>query len=347
MDLDRLGFARANLAVLPTPFEEAPRFSKALGNRARVFVKRDDATGLALGGNKARKLEILVGDAMAKGCDTLITCGGPQSNHARMTAGAARRMGLHPVLVLDGSDPGTRQGNLLLDHLLGADIVFSGERSSGDMLAEVAEDLKRQGRRPYIIPLGGSNPLGATGYISCVEETVEQMKAFGVSPVVLYAATGSCGTIAGLILGKILCDAPFCIIGEAVSADARAKEDRAIALTLETAELLKSRASGQPELLKKLETVTPGSVRAAFVIVDDQVGEGYGKPTPQGIEAISLLARNEGILTDPVYTGKALAGMVRDIREGKHRPTDQVIFLHTGGVPADFAYREALTEGRN
>ena len=347
MDLERLGFARANLAVLPTPFEEAPRFSKALGSRARVFVKRDDSTGLALGGNKARKLEILVGDAMVSGCDTLITCGGPQSNHARMTAGAARRMGLHPVLVLDGDDPGSRQGNLLLDHLLGADIIFSGERDSGDMLAEVAESLKKKGKKPYIIPLGGSNPLGAIGYISCIEETVGQIESLGISPVALYAATGSCGTIAGLILGKLLFDAPFRIVGEAVSPSAAVKEERAMKLTLETAELLKSRAAGQPDLLKKLQTVTPESVRASFVIVDDQVGEGYGKPTLQCIEAILLLARNEGILTDPVYTSKALAGMVSDIRRGKYEPTDQVVFLHTGGVPADFAYREALTKGRN
>jgi D-cysteine desulfhydrase family pyridoxal phosphate-dependent enzyme len=347
MDLTTLGFARADLAVLPTPFEEAPRFAGALGGGVRVFIKRDDATGLALGGNKARKLEILVGDALSKGCDTLITCGGPQSNHARMTAAAARKMGMHPVLVLDGDDPGTRQGNLLLDHLLGAELVFSGEKDSGDMLEEVAARLAASGKKPYIIPLGGSNALGAAGYISSIEETVAQMKALGVSPAALYAATGSCGTIAGLILGTILEDAPFRIIGEAVSPSAPVKEERAIKLTLETAGLLKSRASGQPQLLKKLEAVTPRSVRAAFKIVDDQVGEGYGKPTPAGIEAISLLARNEGILTDPVYTGKALAGLVKDIRQGTYRTGDAVIFLHTGGVPADFAYREALTEGRN
>ncbi|MGE5579981.1 MAG: D-cysteine desulfhydrase family protein [Bacillota bacterium] len=347
MDLARLGFARADLAVLPTPYEEVPRFAKALGTGARVFLKRDDATGLALGGNKARKLEVLVGDAVSKGCDTLITCGGPQSNHARMTAAAARKMGLHPVLVLDGADPGVRQGNLLLDHLLGADIVFSGERSSGDMLEEVAASLRSEGRKPYVIPLGGSNPLGAIGYISCVEEIVQQLRPLGLAPTALYAATGSCGTLAGLILGKIIFDAPFRIIGEVVSPSAATKEERAVALTLETAEILKSRASGQPELLRKLSAVTPQSVKAAFAVYDDQVGEGYGIPTPQCIEAISLLARNEGVLTDPVYTGKALAGMVQDLRQGKYGPKDAVIFLHTGGVPADFAYREALTKGRN
>lgn len=347
MDLERLGFTRADLAVLPTPFEEAPRFSKALGGDVRIFLKREDATGLALGGNKARKLEVLAGDAMVKGADTLITCGGPQSNHARMTAAAARKMGFHPVLVLDGDDPGVRQGNLLLDHLLGAELIFSGERDSGEMLAEVGERLLKAGRRPYIIPLGGSNPLGAIGYISCVLEMVDELKAFGVSPRALYVATGSCGTIAGLILGKLLFDAPFRVIGEAVSPSAATKEERTMKLTLETAGLLKSRAAGQPALLKKLETVTPESVRAAFIIGDDQVGEGYGKPTAAGIEAISLLARSEGILTDPVYTGKALAGMVKDIKQGAYCPGESVIFLHTGGVPADFAYEEALTEERN
>lgn len=347
MDLTRLGFSSANLAVLPTPFEEVPRFAKAVGTSARVFLKRDDATGLALGGNKARKLEILVGDAVANGYDTLITCGGPQSNHARMTAAAARKMGLHPVLVLDGVDPGVRQGNLLLDHLLGADIVFSGERKSGDMLDEVAEKLRSEGRKPYVIPLGGSNPFGAVGYISCVEEMVQQFRTFGVVPTALYVATGSCGTLAGLILGKFIFDAPFRIMGQAVSPNASAKEERAIALTLETAELLKSKASTQPELLRKLSAVTPESVKAAFEISEEQVGEGYGIPTPQCIEAISLLARSEGVLTDPVYTSKALAGMVHDLRQGKYGPKDAVIFLHTGGVPADFAYREVLTKGRN
>jgi len=347
MDLARLGFAKADLAVLPTPFEEVPRFAKAVGTSARVFLKRDDATGLALGGNKARKLEILVGDAVANGYDTLITCGGPQSNHARMTAAAARKLGLHPVLVLDGADPGVRQGNLLLDHLLGADIIFSGERSSGDMLEEVVASLRDQGKKPYVIPLGGSNPYGAIGYISCVEEIVQQLKPLGVAPTALYVATGSCGTLAGLILGKLIFDAPFRIIGQAVSPSAATKEERAIALTLETAELLKSRVSGQPELLTKLAAVTPQSVRESFGIFDDQVGEGYGIPTPQCIEAISLLARNEGVLTDPVYTGKALAGMVQDLRQGKYGSKDAVIFLHTGGVPADFAYTEVLTKGRN
>ena len=347
MNLSDLGFARADLAVLPTPFEETPRFAGALGNRARVFMKRDDATGLALGGNKARKLEVLVGDALSKGCDTLVTCGGPQSNHARMTAAAARKMGLHPVLVLDGDDPGTRQGNLLLDHLLEAELIFSGTRDSGEMLPEVADRLKSSGRRPYVIPLGGSNALGAAGYISCVEEIVDQSLARALVPQALYAATGSCGTLAGLILGKILFDAPFRIIGVAVSPNAPLKEERTVKLVMETAALLISRAKFQPELLGKLLAVTPQSVKPLVRVVEDQVGQGYGVPTDQCLEAISLLARNEGILTDPVYTGKALAGLVNDVRQGTYRAGDPVIFLHTGGVPADFAYREALTKGRN
>ncbi len=348
MKLESLGFPKADLAVLPTPFEEVPRFAKALGGGARVFVKRDDSTGLAFGGNKARKLELLIGDALASGSDTVITCGGPQSNHARMTAAAARKVGLDPVLVLDGDDPGTRQGNLLLDHLLGADLVFAGGRDSAEMMPEVAERLKAAGKRPYIIPLGGSNALGALGYLSCIEELVGQASAAHVVPKALYAATGSCGTLAGLVLGKILFDAPFKIVGVAVSPTAAKKEERTVELVLETAALLKSHVgSNQGGPFDRLGKVTAQSVRPLFKVVDDQVGEGYGIPTAAGLEAISTLARNEGVLTDPVYTGKALAGLCKDVRQGVYKPGDPVIFLHTGGTPANFAYREVLTEGRN
>jgi len=355
MKLETLGFSRADLAVLPTPFEEAPRFSRATGD-VRVFIKRDDATGLALGGNKARKLELLVGEALALGSDTLVTCGGPQSNHARMTAAAARKFGLYPVLVLDGEDPGTRQGNLLLDHLLGAELVFAGNRDSNEMLPEVADRLAVEGRRPYVIPLGGSNALGALGYLSCVEEMVDQASAARLAPEALYVAAGSCGTLAGLVLGKILFDAPFRVLGVAVSPNAAAKEQRTVDLVVEAARLLGSRAAlssrkeGAPAkylvCFERLPEVTAESVRPLVTVVEDQVGPGYGVPTPAGLEAISLLARNEGVLTDPVYTGKALAGLVRDVRAGCYAPGAQVVFLHSGGVPADFAYVEALTHGR-
>ncbi len=347
MELRNLGLPYSALAVLPTPFEEAPRFAKALGSRARIFIKRDDSTGLALGGNKARKLEFLIGDAIAKGCDTLITCGGPQSNHARMTAAAARKVGMHPVLVLDGDDPLTRQGNLLLDHLLGAEIVFSGDRESGDMLEEVAERLAGRGKRPYVIPLGGSNPLGAAGYMSCSAELVSQGAAAGVVPKAVYSATGSCGTMAGLLLGRILAGGTFHSVGVAVSQSGQEKKDRAVAMVMDTVELLRSTASGRPDLLSKLAGVNEEFVRSLLEVSYAQVGAGYGIPTPECLEAIPLLARTEGIITDPVYTGKALAGLVKDVRDGRYGQEDVVVFLHTGGAPADFAYMKDLTSGRN
>lgn len=358
MRFQDLGFPKADLAVLPTPLEDAPRFSEALGGAVRVLLKRDDATGLALGGNKARKLEFLVGEALALGSDTLITCGGPQSNHARMTAAAARKCGLDPVLVLDGDDPGTRQGNLLLDHLLGAQLVFSLERDSSAVMPEVAARLEGMGRRPYIIPLGGSNALGALGYVSCVEEIMDEIEGGAISPTALYVATGSCGTLAGLIIGKILFDAPFRIVGYAVSANSQLKEERTVNLVMEAIALLRDgafpavceRALACEKYRKPFEKLlesTPLSVKPMVKVIDDQVGQGYGKPTREGIQAISLLARSEGVLTDPVYTGKALAGLVRDVRQGALETGETVVFLHTGGVPADFAYQEVLAERRD
>ena len=356
MKLETLGFPRADLAILPTPLEEAPRFAKALGN-VRVFIKRDDETGLALGGNKARKLELLVGEALALGSDTLITCGGPQSNHARMTAAAARKVGLHPVLALDHDDPGERQGNLLLDHLLGADLVFAGTRHSEETMPEIAERLKEAGRRPYIIPLGGSNALGALGYVSCVEEMVDQAADAGVALEALYAAAGSCGTLAGLVLGKILFDASFGVIGVAVSETGPIKEEKTVKLVAAAAALLSSRVAslarerGVPEKYAKqferLLEITPRSIRSHVKVVGNYVGAGYGIPTAEGLGAISFLARNEGILTDPVYTGKALAGLIHDLRAGVYAPGASVAFLHSGGVPADFAYTHAFVDGRN
>jgi L-cysteate sulfo-lyase len=342
VDFAGMGFRRVRLAETPTPFEEAPRFSKVLGGPT-VFLKRDDATGLALGGNKARKLELLMGEMLEQGADTVITCGGPQSNHARMTAAAARKLGVHPVLVLDGDDPGTRQGNLLLDHLLGAEIIFSGSRSACDLLDEVRDKVASQGRKPYVVPLGGSSPLGALAYMECVEEIVAESKALGVSPKALYVASGSVGTLAGLIMGKVAFEAPFSVRGFAVSPGVEAKTERTVELMKESISLLRSRVSHPgPDLCRLFDYGLEGL--SALVNIDgSEVGEGYAIPTEAGLEAIRLLARNEGVLTDPVYTAKALAGLVRDARAGVYSKDDSVIFLHTGGVPSDFAFVEALS----
>ncbi|MGI6662720.1 MAG: D-cysteine desulfhydrase family protein [Bacillota bacterium] len=342
MDFDKMGFRREKLAETPTPFEEAPRFSKAVGG-PRIFLKRDDATGLALGGNKARKLELLTGEALELGVDTVITCGGPQSNHARMTAAAARKLGLQPILVLDGDDPGKREGNLLLDHLLGAEIIFSGSRSSGDLLDEVKDEVIARGGKPYVIPLGGSSPVGALAYIECVEEIVAQCRSLGVSPKTLYVASGSVGTLAGLIMGKIIFEAEFSIKGIAVSPGAEAKAERTVQLMEEAVSLLRSRVPCVDPGLQRLLDRSVEGLRELVSIDESQVGEGYAIPTEAALEAIRLLARSEGVLTDPVYTGKALAGLVKDARDGLYSEDDSVIFLHTGGVPSDFAFAEILS----
>ncbi|HHW18783.1 MAG TPA: D-cysteine desulfhydrase family protein [Firmicutes bacterium] len=355
MLVDKLGFPRVNLTDLPTPFEEAPRFSKALGG-PRIFLKRDDTTTLAMGGNKARKLELLMGEAVSLGSDHVITTGGPQSNHARMTAAAGRKLGMQPVLVLEGEDPCVRQGNLLLDHILGAEIIFSGARPPEEVMAEVKEDLEKRGKRPYLIPLGGSNALGALGYVSCVEEMNRQAEGAGVRPRAVYVATGSSGTLAGLVLGKILTGASFEVKGVAVSPGAAEKEGRAVELVLEAIQLIRSRLEDSPgpgaldpdhaAMLERIRDASLEKVRRHVAVIDGFVGPGYGIPTPECLEAITLLARNEGVLADPVYSGKALSALVADARTGKYARDDVVVFLHTGGVPADFAYSDVFVKGR-
>jgi len=349
-----LGFPRVRLSSLPTPFEEVPRFSEALGG-PRIFVKRDDATSLALGGNKARKLEFLLGEALEEGCDTIITAGGPQSNHARMTAAAAVKFGMEPILVLDGEDPGYRQGNLLLDYILGARLIFTGGRETADVISETVESLKCDGKKPYVIPVGGSNCIGTLGYIGCAAELAEDFKKAGVEPKSLYLATGSSGTLAGLLLGKLLYNLSFSIKGVAVSPGADKKEDRALQLALEASDLLKAKVESLnesplssidiQELENRICEVSIENIKDEFSVTEDFVGPGYAVPTPEGIEAIFALARTEGIITDPVYTGKALAGLMADVRNGLYDKDDVVVFLHTGGTPANFAYVEAFLEG--
>jgi len=335
MDLERLGFAVAHLTALPTPLEEASRFSRVLQG-PRILIKRDDTTSLALGGNKARKLELLIGQALSMGCDSVITTGGPQSNHARMTAAAARKFGLEPILVLEGEDPGVWQGNLLLDHILGAELVFTGSRTILEVIEETRDRLARKGRKPYVIPLGGSNPLGSLGYVSCAEEITEETREMSLTPRAIYVATGSSGTLAGLLLGSVLLDSSYEIYGIAVSPGAREKEERARELAFEALELLVSKGarieSGVKEKIQRYPMKT----------LDGFVGPGYGVPTPECLEAITLLARTEGILTDPVYSGKALSALISHVRDGRYTPSDTIVFVHTGGAPANFAYLQAF-----
>ena len=333
--------ARVSLAVLPTPIVEAQRLRVALGGAARcprIFIKRDDLTGLALGGNKARKLEFLMADAIAQKADVIVSSGATQSNHARMTAAAARAVGLDCVLVLSAhqSDP-PLQGNLLLDRLFGATIHFiqanpdphfAVAADEVEKVAEVVKDLTRSGRRPYVIPIGGSSPIGALGYVDATRELQEQLIASSLRADRVYYASGSRGTQAGLELGARAFDVAYRLHGIAVSAGEDEKQRRAARLVNEAATLL-----GLPIRVDPSELVT------------DQrfIGAGYGIPSAECLEAIRLLARTEAILLDPCYTGKGMAGLIHDVRSGAIAPEETVVFLHTGGAPALFSQPDPMT----
>lgn len=329
---------RFRLATLPTPLHELPRLRAALGGPERcprILIKRDDLTGLALGGNKARKLEFLVADAQRQGATALITAGAVQSNHARMTAAAARLAGMRCALVLTTAvDDPPVQGNLLLDRLLDAEVhllsTSPGSLPAGDvstMMEQVAAGLREQGERPYLIPIGGSNPVGALGYVSATLELVQQLYEAGESPARLYYASGSRGTQAGLVLGAKLYGAPYEVYGVAVSPGGPERTTRAVEIANAAADLLQ----------------TSTRVSEDDLLTDDgYVGEGYGIPTAGGLEAIRLLAREEAIFLDPSYTGKAMSALIDHVRRGLLDPAETVIFLHTGGAPALFAHGERL-----
>jgi len=326
---------RLPLATLPTPLHDLPRLRDALGGPARcprILVKRDDLTGLALGGNKARKLEFLIADAVDQGATVVLTTGAAQSNHARMTAAAARvaALDVHLVLTADADPP--VQGNLLLDRLFGATLHFvpppadptlatSDEEAA--KVAEVMAALRAQGERPYEIPVGGSSGVGVLGYTYGTQEIIEQLQALHERPTRLYFASGSRGTQAGLTLGAKWCDAHYDVYGVAVSGGESFKRERALRIANEAASL---------------------AAIATRVTDDDLVtdqgyfGDGYGIPTPGCLEAIRLVARHEGVLLDPVYTAKAMACLIDHVRTGQLDPASSVLFLHTGGAPALFAH---------
>jgi L-cysteate sulfo-lyase len=322
---------RVRLAALPTPLEPAPRITAALGG-PNIWLKRDDLTGLGMGGNKARKLEFLMAQALAEGADTVVTSGGPQSNHCRMTAAAGAKLGMHVVLVLMGSKPELATGNLLLDHVFAAEIRWTGDLDWSEIdgiLAATCTDLRSTGRNPFLIPIGGATPTGSAGYVNAVLEMSEQMAEAGIAADYLFHATGSTGTQAGLVVGAYALSAGFKVVGVSVLHDEAAVHEGVARLSAQTADLL-----GAP--------VPPDE---EIIVLDQYVGEGYGIPTPGGMEAIHLLAETEGVLLDPVYTGKAMAGLINQIRVGKIGPGQDVIFLHTGGAPALFAFDEFSRAG--
>jgi D-cysteine desulfhydrase family pyridoxal phosphate-dependent enzyme len=314
------------LAHLPSPLEEMPRLSKHLSG-PRLLIKRDDQTGLATGGNKARKLEFLVADALAQGCDYLVTTGAPQSNHCRQTAAAAARFGLGCSLVLSGHAPQTTTGNLLLDHLLGAHIYWTGPRVRQDVMGEVAAELRTMGHKPYLIPLGGSNVMGATGYVRAMGELVEQLQTQRLNVDFIVFASSSGGTQAGLVLGAAIYGFRGAILGVSVDHSAAALQTQVAALVTATATHL---GLGTLSLADQVD------------VNDDYLGEGYAMMGESEREAIQMVAQLEGILLDPVYTGRAMGGLIDLIRWGAFTRGQTVLFWHTGGAAALPAFAEQL-----
>jgi D-cysteine desulfhydrase family pyridoxal phosphate-dependent enzyme len=315
---------RVCIAHLPTPLEALPRLTAQLDG-PELWIKRDDQTGLATGGNKTRKLEYLVADALEIGADTLITGGAAQSNHARQTAAAAARFGLACTLVLRGAEPSQVRGNLLLDRIFGAQVVWAGDRPLAEVMAQAAEDLRAAGRRPYVVPYGGSNPVGASGYAAALEELLAQCGEYDLRFDHVVSASSSGGTQAGLVVGARALGYEGRILGISV-------EPEADALRRSLADL----ATATAEHLGLAFTFGPGD----FEVDDAYLGGGYGVVGDLEREAIQTMARAEGILLDPVYTGRAFGGLLDLIRRGVFRPGERVLFWHTGGIAGLFGCEE-------
>ncbi len=325
-------FARIRIAHAPTPLEPMQRLTQLLGG-PNLWIKRDDCTGLATGGNKTRKLEFLMADALEHGADTVITQGATQSNHARQTAAIAARLGLQCHLILEDRtgyrhDDYRRSGNVFLDQLFGARLSDAAGGTDMDAaMARLAERLRSEGRKPYVIPGGGSNAIGALGYVTCALELVDQANDRELDIDTLVTATGSAGTQAGLVAGLEGARAGIPVLGIGVRAPKAPQEDKVFRLAEQTADLLG----------------VPGAIRRDAVDANcDYVGAGYGVPTPGMIEAVTLLARSEGILLDPVYSGKGMAGLIDLIRQGRWRKGQNVVFLHTGGAVGLYGYLHAM-----
>jgi D-cysteine desulfhydrase family pyridoxal phosphate-dependent enzyme len=315
---------RIQLSSLPTPVEPLPRLSKALGG-PRLFIKRDDLTGLAGGGNKTRKLEFLIADALLKKADTVVTVGAVQSNHCRLTAAAAARAGLHCILVLRGHQPAEPAGNLLLNHLLGAQIWWSGDRTREEVMEQVVAQERSAGHSPYPIPLGGSNPLGAAAYAAAMDELARQTTEH-FDRIIFASSSG--GTHAGLAVGAALTGFRGQVLGISIDENLASLQ-----------EMVAGIATGACQLLGETRTFQPADISANA----DYLGGGYAVMGAPEREAIDMFARQEGILVDPVYTGRAGAGMIDLIRRGVIGRNETVLFWHTGGIPALWAYMSQLT----
>ncbi len=330
MDLTR--FPRRRYTPGWTPIEYLPNLTRELGG-PEIFIKRDDLLGLAGGGNKTRKLEFLVADALAQGADTLITVGAVQSNHCRLTLAAAAKEGLKCRLVLEQRVPNSydpeSSGNNFLFGLLGVEktvVVDGGTDLAGAMAREAAE-LASVGRKGYVIPGGGSNPLGALGYVACAQEVVAQAFDLGLHFDHLVLTSGSAGTHAGIVVGMMASGSRIPVTG--ISIRRKVAEQEA---------LVRSLAEATQTFLGFPKGVAPQDLR----ILDDYVGAGYSLPTDGMVEAVRMVARLDGVLLDPVYTGKAMAGLVDLVRQGRFKRGEKVLFLHTGGAAALYAYQDVL-----
>ena len=325
-------FPRIHLAHLPTALEPMKNLSKHLGG-PEIWIKRDDCTGLSTGGNKTRKLEFLMAEAVEQGADMVMTQGATQSNHARQTAAFACKMGMKCHILLENrketdDENYNQNGNVFLDHLHGATIErYEMGPDMNEQLEIIADTYRAKGHNVYTIPGGGSNATGALGYADCAMELVKQANDASLRIDHIVHATGSAGTQAGLIVGLKAINANIPLLGIGVRAPKLKQEENVYALAVKTAEKLGC----------------PGVVGREDVIANtDYVGEGYGMPTAGGIEAIQLFAQLEGILLDPVYSGKGAAGLIDLIRKGHFKKSDRVVFIHTGGSAALFGYTDAF-----
>ena len=317
---------KKSYATLPTKIEKLDRLTRSLKG-PEIYIKRDDQTGIELSGNKIRKLEYLMAEALNKGADTLITCGAIQSNHCRATAALGAKLGLSVHLVLKENQKPEMIGNYLLDHLFGASIKriseYDYQHHRQEILENLAMELKQEGKTPYIIPEGASNGLGCFGYRDVIKEILEQEKSLGFSFDAVVVPTGSGSTLGGLILGKVLYDYPGKVIGFNIAADAKTFQNR-ISLLLK-------------EAITYMEFNIPDAHHALFApqnisIIDGYVGEGYGKSRTVEWDFIKDISKSEGIILDPVYTGKALYGLTEEIKKGTFIDTEKILFIHTGGV---------------
>lgn len=326
-------FPRVSITHGPTPLEFMPRMTEALGG-PNLYIKRDDCTGLGTGGNKTRKLEFLMADAVKHGADTIITQGATQSNHARQTVAIAAKMGMKCEILLEdrtGSkvESYKQSGNVFLDILYGANVAeVPGGTDMNAAMAKLADELRCKGQKPYIIPGGGSNAIGALGYVVCALEMVNQFNTQDLRIDCITHATGSAGTQAGLVVGLEGTRSQIPVLGIGVRAAKEAQELAVFNLALKTAELLG----------------VPGSISRESVIANcDYVGGGYGVPTAGMIEAVTMMARLEGILLDPVYSGKGMAGLIDLCRKGYFKKGENIVFVHTGGSVALYGYMDVFS----